>query len=102
MITNVIKHDKVFMDESPCLSSSTPHATIQTHSTQAVVAHATPVHTVSQAAVTAAPAVASVGYAAAAPAVAAGYGKAAAPAAGYGYAALSRPPWWTLVEPRPR
>jgi len=76
------------------------HATVETHSTQAVVtAHATPVHAVSQVAVAApaaayaaAPAVASVaagyGYAAA-PAVAAGYGYAAAPAvaAGYGYAA---------------
>merc|ERR1712209_344416 len=51
------------------------HATVETHSSQAVVtAHATPVHTVSHApvaAVAAAPAVASVGYAAAAPAVAA-------------------------------
>merc|ERR1719182_696819 len=66
----------------------TPHihrATVETHSTQAVVtAHATPVHAVSQVAV-AAPAAAY----AAAPAVAAGYGYAAAPAvaAGYGYAA---------------
>merc|ERR1719446_193686 len=61
------------------------HATVETHSTQAVVtAHATPVHAVSQVAV-AAPAAAY----AAAPAVAAGYGYAAAPAvaAGYGYAA---------------
>jgi len=71
------------------------HATVETHSTQAVVtAHATPVHAVSQVAVAApaaayaaAPAVASVGAYAAAPAVAAGYGYAAAPAAGYGYAA---------------
>merc|ERR1712025_296087 len=67
------------------------HATVETHSSQAVVtAHATPVHAVSQvpvaavnaapvAAVAAAPAVAGYGYAAAAPVAAAGY--AVAPAA---------------------
>merc|ERR1712209_10815 len=62
------------------------HATVETHSSQAVVtAHATPVHAVSHApvaAVAAAPAVASVGYAAAAaPAVAAHGYAVAAPAA---------------------
>merc|ERR1712209_197759 len=61
------------------------HATVETHSTQAVVtAHATPVHAVSHApvaAVAAAPAVASVGYAAAAPAAAAPGYAVAAPAA---------------------
>merc|ERR1711973_386905 len=65
------------------------HATVETHSTQAVVtAHATPVHAVSHApvaAVAAAPAVASVGYAAAAPVAAATY--AAAPALAGAYAA---------------
>merc|ERR1711868_122008 len=65
------------------------HATVETHSTQAVVtAHATPVHAVSHApvaAVAAAPAVASVGYTAAAPVAAATY--AAAPALTGAYAA---------------
>lgn len=65
--------------------SWTPHATIETHSTWAIVtAHATPVHAVNQVAVAAAPAVASVGNAAA------GYGYAAA--AGHDYAPLSSPP----------
>jgi len=65
------------------------HATVETHSTQAVVsAHATPVHAVSQvpvAAYAAAPAVAT--HAVAAPAVAATYAAAPAAVATHAYAA---------------
>ena len=75
-----LDHFSVQIVETPHIH----HATVETHSTQAVVtAHATPVHAVSHAPVAA--------YAAA-PAVAHGYAAHAVPAFAHGYAGVAAAP----------